>query len=115
MPYADTEAMNAHLVEIAKAVTPGAHAILIVDGAGWHGSDALVVPDTISLLKLPPYAPELNPLENVWAFLRANKLANRLYDTYQAIVDACCEAWSDFIKAPNLVKSITDRSWARVS
>jgi hypothetical protein len=114
-PYADTQAMNAHLVEIAKAVEPGAHAILVVDGAGWHGSDALAVPDTISLLKLPPYAPELNPVENVWQFLRANKLANRLYDTYQAIVDACCQAWSDFIKAPRLVKSITARSWAHMS
>ena len=115
MPYADTQAMNAHLVEIAKAVAPGAHAVLIVDGAGWHVSDALAVPDTISLLKLPPYAPELNPVENVWQFLRANKLANRLYDTYEAIVDACCEAWSDFVNAPGLIKSITVRSWAHVS
>ena len=115
MPYADTEAMNAHLVEIARAVAPGAHAILILDGAGWHVSEALAVPETISLVTLPPYAPELNPIENVWEFLRKNKLANRLYDTYDAIVDACCDAWNDFIAAPHTVASITARSWARVS
>ena len=63
MPRADTEGLNAHLIEIARTVAPGAHAVLILDGAGWHKSDALVVPDTISLLILPPYAPELNPID----------------------------------------------------
>ena len=78
MPYADTEAMNRHLEEIAKTVSPGAHAALVLDGAGWHGSLDLVVPDNITLIPLPPYAPELNPVENVWEYLRKNKLANRL-------------------------------------
>ena len=72
MPHADTQTMSAHLAEIAKTVASGAHALLILDG--WHGS-ALEVPDNITLLKLPPYSPELNPMENVWAYLRANKLA----------------------------------------
>ena len=67
MPHADTSAMNAHLCEIARTVAAGAHALLILDGAGWHGSAKLEVPDNITLLKLPPYAPELNPMENVWA------------------------------------------------
>ena len=67
--------MNAHLAKIARTVAPGAHALLILDGAGWHGSAGLVVPDKLSLLTLPPYSPELNPVENVWAYLRANKLA----------------------------------------
>ena len=57
MPQVDTAAMNAHLVEISKAVAPGAHAILVLDGAGWHGSKALQVPENITLLPLPPYAP----------------------------------------------------------
>ena len=76
MPHADTQAMSAHLAEIAKTVASGAHALLILDGAGWHGSAELEVPDNITLLKLPPYSPKLNPMENVWAYLRANKLAN---------------------------------------
>ena len=70
LPFADTEAMNLHLAEIARTVAPGAHAVLVLDGAGWHGGKDLAVPDNISLLKLPPYAPELNPVENVWEYLR---------------------------------------------
>ena len=88
--------MNAHLAEIARTVAPAAHALLILDGAGWHGSTALVVPDNISLLTLPPYSPELNPVENVWAYLRANKLAISVFDDYNAILDACCTAWNFF-------------------
>ena len=65
MPYADTRTMTAHLAEISTAVAPGAHAILVLDGAGWHASAALVVPDNITLLPLPPHSPELNPVENV--------------------------------------------------
>lgn len=71
MPKADTQAMNAHLAEISRTVAKGAHAIIVLDGAGWRGSKALQLPDNISLLPLPPYAPELNPIENVWACLRA--------------------------------------------
>jgi hypothetical protein len=68
MPYANTEAMNKHLEEIAKAVLPGAHAVLVLDQAGWHGSQGLIVPANITLLPLPPYSPELNPAENVWEY-----------------------------------------------
>ena len=64
LPCATAPAMNADLAEIARTVAPGAHAVLILDGAGWHGAKGLVVPDTITLLPLPPYAPELNPVEN---------------------------------------------------
>ncbi len=66
MPFADTPAMAAHLAEISLAVAPGAHAILVLDGAGWHASAALKVPDNITRLHLPPYSPELNPVENLW-------------------------------------------------
>ena len=115
LPYADTEAMNLHLAEIARAVAPGAHAVLVLDGAGWHGGGELVVPDNISLLTLPPYAPELNPVENVWDYLRKNKLAITLFDTYDDIVDTCCEAWSFFASDPATVDSITSRNWAKVN
>lgn len=115
MPYADTQAFNAHLAEIALTVAPGAHAVLVLDGAGWHGSDALAIPDTITLVTLPPYAPELNPVENVWQYLRQNKLAIRLYETYDAIVEACCQAWNDLIAQPDKIASITAREWANMS
>jgi len=113
MPHADTPAMNAHLVEIARTVAPDAHAILVLDGAGWHGSTALKVPDNITLLKLPPYSPELNPMENVWAYLRANKLAISVFETYAEIVDRCCDAWNFFAEDKQAITSITSRKWAR--
>lgn len=115
MPYADTSAMNAHLAVIAKTVLPGAHAILILDGAGWHRSKGLKVPDNISLLKLPPYSPELNPVENIWAYLRASQLANSIFDSYDEIVNACCQAWNFFAQNTDTVRSISTRKWAQVS
>ena len=115
MPHADTQAMSAHLAEIAKTVASGAHALLILDGAGWHGSAELEVPDNITLLKLPPYSPELNPMENVWAYLRANKLAISVFDNYEQIVDRCCEAWNFFANDKTAITSITTRQWAKRS
>jgi len=115
LPYVNREAMNLHLREIGRAVADGAHAVLVLDGAGWHISPELQVPDNITLLPLPPYAPELNPVENVWQYLRANSLANRVYETYDAIVDACCDAWNNFVAVPARIASITSRDWATVS
>ena len=112
MPRADTEAMTAHLAEISSTVAPGAHAVFVLDGAGWHGAKALSVPDNITLLALPPYAPELNPIENVWAYLRANKLASSVFDTYEQIVERCCNAWNFFANDPVTVRSITTRQYA---
>ena len=116
MPVADTAAMKAHLAEISAGVTPGAHALLGVDGAGWHQlGERLKVPDNITLIHLPPYSPELNPVENVWAYLRSNKLSNRVFETYEAIVDACCDAWNWFIAQPDRITSIGTRAWAQVN
>ena len=115
MPFVNTAAMNAHLAEISRSVAPGAHAVLILDGAGWHGSAALVVPDNLSLLTLPPYSPELNPVENVWQYLRANWLAISVFESYHDIVDACRKAWNRFANDPKTVTSITERHWAKVT
>ena len=104
--------MNLHLVEISRTVTPGAHAVLVLDGAGWHKlGGALRLPDNISLLTLPPYSPELNPVENIWQLLRQNHLSNRVFATYDAIVDACCHAWNALTAQPTRIQSITTRSW----
>src|SRR5262245_65387404 len=74
--------MNLHLAEIAKAVAPAAHAILLVDQAGWHLSTRLLVPANITIIALPPKCPELNPVENVWQFMRDNWLSNRVFKSY---------------------------------
>ena len=107
--------MNLHLAEIARTVAPGAHAVLVLDGAGWHGGKDLVVPDNISLLTLPPYAPELNPVENIWHYLRGNRLAITVFDGYDEIVETCCTAWNFFLEDPAVVASVTKRSGAGVN
>src|SRR4051812_39281326 len=68
MPRCPTEGMNLHMKEIAQAVTPGAHALVLVDQAGWHQSKRLVVPANIPLVPFPSKAPELNPVENIWQY-----------------------------------------------
>ena len=116
LPHANARAMNLHLAEISGQVAPGAHAVLVLDGAGWHQTGGeLRVPANITLLHLPPYAPELNPVENLWAFLRANRLSNRVFDTYDDIVDALCDAWNWLMQQPDRITSIAARSWAQVS
>ena len=77
-----------HLAVIATRISLGAHGVVVLDGAGWHTSKGLVVPSNITLITQPPFAPELNPVENVWAYLRSNKLSNRVFETYEAIIDA---------------------------
>ena len=73
------------------------------------------MPDNITLLYLPPCSPELNPVENVWAYLRGNKLSNRVFNTYEAIVDACCDAWTWLTTQPKRITEIGTREWARVN
>jgi len=113
MPEVNIEAMNVHLTEISRCVSVGAIALLVLDGAGWHSSPRLDVPDNIVLLPLPPYSPELNPIENVWEFLRANFLSHRVWDTYDEILDACSNAWNKLMEMPDRIASITRRPWAK--
>ena len=100
LPACNTEAMHLHLDEIAATVAPGAHAVLLLDQAGWHLSTRLDVPPNISLLPLPPQSPELNPVENIWQFMRQNWLSNRVFKSYDDIVDHCCDAWNTLVDQP---------------
>ena len=87
-PAANAECMNLHLQEISTQVTPGSIAALVCDSAGWHQTGGeLELPNNIVLLPLEPYSPELNPMENVWEYLRGNKLSARVWDSYEAIVE----------------------------
>ena len=115
-PAANTEMMNLHLAQISTQVTAGAIAALICDGAGWHQTGgALVVPDNIVLLHLPPYSPELNPMKKVWDYLRQNKLCSTVWDSYDEIIEACKTAWNWLIDDPDRIRSIGTRSWATVN
>jgi transposase len=112
LPYANTEAMQLHLNEIARLVARGAHAVLLLDRAGWHTTTALTVPRNITLILLPSRAPELNPVENVWQHLRQTWLSNRVFETYEEIIDAACDAWNRLIAQPGTITSIGSREWA---
>jgi hypothetical protein len=113
MPWCDTHAMNQHLIEISRNVDENAHAVLIMDQAGWHMSNNLVVPENITILPLPPKSPELNPVENIWQFMRDNWLSNRIFKSYEDIVDHCCYAWRTLQDRPWNIMSIGRRKWAQ--
>lgn len=110
LPHANSDAMQLHLDEISRAVAPGAHAV--VDRAGWHRSHSLTLPRNLSIILLPPRSPELNPVENIWQYLRQNGLSNRVFEDYQAILDAACAAWNKLLKQPRAIMSIGIRDWA---
>src|SRR5829696_1443386 len=112
MPYADREAMQLHLDEVSRVVRRGAHAVLLLDRAGWHTTARLAVPKNITLIFLPSRAPELNPVENIWQYLRQNWLSNRVFESHEAIVEAACEAWRNLLANPSTITSIGYREWA---
>ncbi len=97
LPFCNSEAMQLHLDEIATKVSPGAHAVVILDQAGWHGAKELKVPHS---------------QENIWQFMRQNWLSNRVFKSYDDIVDHCCYAWNTLIDQPWKIMSIALRDWA---
>jgi len=106
--------MQLHLNETSRHVAGGAHTVLLLDGAGWHTTTNLTVPDNITPIFLPSRAPELNPVENIWQYLRANWLSNRVFETYFEIIEAACDAWQKLIAKPETITSIGMRQWAHV-
>jgi transposase len=114
LPEVSTVAMTTFLRHFSKTLAANVQARLVLDGAGWHTSLALEVPDNITLIRLPPYAPELNPVERIWLYLRKRFLSHRLHADYNAIVDAACNAWNRI--TPERLLSLCNYPWiARVS
>ena len=112
MSKANTEAMNLLLEEVSRTVADGAHAAVLIDGAGWHVSGDLVVPDNISLVPLPPYSPELNTIERLWQFIRDNILSHRLFADLNAVIDAGCHAWNQILAETGRIRSTCSAQWA---
>ena len=108
-PTVNTELMSAHLEMIAEAAGADVHVVLVLDGAGWHVSKSLCVPSSMTLLFLPPYSPELMPMERVWAWMRQHTLSNRVFADEEAIDAAVAASWNTL--TPARLQSITATSW----
>jgi hypothetical protein len=106
LPEATVPAMQALIDELAGQLPADRHAVLVMDRAGWHIAAKLTWPETITPLHLPSYSPELNPIERVWLYLRERFLSHRLFDTVDAIVDACCDAWNALLAETGRVASL---------
>jgi transposase len=111
MTRLDTAAMNLFLAERSQAVAPGAHGVVLMDKAGWHTAGDLVVPPNLSLVFLPPYSPELNPIERLWLDLRENSFSHAVFATTNHIVDACCHAWNKLLANAGRIRSLCSYSW----
>jgi transposase len=110
-PTVGTELMNQHLKFISEEAGPDVQVVLVLDNAGWHVSKSLVVPENITLMPLPPYAPELNPIERVWAYLRSHYMSNRVYKDYDELFEKTKTAWLRLDETR--LASITETQWTR--
>ena len=104
--------MQMHLEEISRNVARHAHAVVLMDRAGWHSTDKLKVPKNLTIILLPSKSPELNPVENIWQYLRQNLLSNTVFENYDAILNAGCDAWRKLIAKPEVIALIGMRDWA---
>lgn len=110
LPHVNTECMQLFLNEVS-ARHPDEHIVMVIDGAGWHRSDALRAPANIHLLKLPPYAPELNPIEHLWDELREKFFHNRVFNSLDALEDHLVVALKSLELDPKTVGSIVSWPW----
>jgi transposase len=108
-PTVNTELMNTFLQGLSSVLASDEHAILPLDNAGWHVAQALVIPPNITLLHLPPYSPELNPTERLWAWLRSHRLSNRVYADYDELLAITNDAWLSLDQ--QTIKTVCNCPW----
>lgn len=111
LPSINMDGMRKHLRLISQRTAPERHAVIIVDGAGFHQEYLADEFNNITIIKLPAYSPELNPIEQVWQWIRQNELANRCFNGYEDIVNECSRAWNSLISDVNRVKEMCMRDW----
>lgn len=113
LPEANAKAMQVFLDAFSATLGAGEHALMVLDRAGWHGGKTLKVPANLTLISLPPYSPQLNPMERVWLWLRERFLSLRVFPNYDAILEACCNAWNAFAGDANRIRSLCLQSWIK--
>jgi len=108
-PTVNTDYMNAHLAFIGRQAGPDKHVVLVLDRAGWHVANGLRVPENVTLFHLPPYSPELNPIERIWAYLKSHYLSNRVFSDYADLFIACRSAWNSLTQ--ERLQSVCRTDW----
>jgi hypothetical protein len=114
-PLSNMDVMKSHLTLISEATEAGRHAVVIMDGASWHQEYLDQDFPNLSIIHIPPYSPELNPIEQVWSWLRQNEIANRSFADYEDIVDKCSIAWNNFVANTERVLSLCRRDWTKLT
>lgn len=112
LPIVSAGAMQTFLDELSGQIAEGAHAIVIMDRAGWHCANDLVIPGNLTPIFLPPYSPELNAIERLWLYLKERFLSHRLWQGYDDIVDGVCQAWRRVLGEPGRIRSLCSLAWA---
>ncbi len=108
MPRCDTACMNVFLKELSKKFFKDI-IILACDSAGWHNSKNLDIPENIKIIKIPPYTPEMNPIEQIWEEIREKGFCNEIFQSLEKVVDRLCDTICNL--TANIVKSIMGRAW----
>lgn len=112
LPWVDTQTMSVFLAHTASEFS-GDYCLMLLDGAGWHRATALRIPSTIRLIALPPYSPELNPVEHVWEYLRENCMANRAFPSLTEVVEHLCQGLRELDQHTQLLQSMTYFDWIK--
>lgn len=108
MPYCNTDCMNIFLKELSEAY-PKDKIILVCDGAAWHKSSGLNIPENIKIIFIPPYTPEMNPIEQIWKEIRKRGFKNEVFKTLDKVIDRLCDTVCSL--TADVIKSITSRDW----
>jgi transposase len=111
-PCLNTEMINVFLKQFSETIPADEHAVVIWDGAGFHRAKALNIPENITLISLPPYSPELNPIENLWHYLKSHFWSNRVYEDFEALMEAAETAWRKACLDTELMKTVCNAPYA---
>lgn len=112
-PRLNTDVVQAFLEQFSKTLPANEHAVMIWDGAGFHTSKQLRLPANITVLQLPPYSPELNPMENLWHYLKSHYWSNRAYADYEELEEAAIDAWRAAVLNPDLIQTVCNAPYLK--
>ena len=111
LPWANTDVMNQYLLNFSKSLARDIHVLLVMDGAGWHRTGGLTIPENLSLLLLPAYSPRLNPSELCWREMRQKQLSNRVFPEEDDLWKAVEAAWLWLIADRQSLQSLCAFPW----